>query len=119
MLSLTQLQTTASKHGNSASLQSIASLQVLNILEQMRANRTAVLDGNYDISVGGNPTGMGLSTHTLQQWLHNISTQLPEGQAYIQCSSLAVCELGISWRNIMTGNTNQTATSTLTVLTQL
>lgn len=102
MLSLTQLQTSASKQANSAALHHSATLQAFSILEQMRVDRIAVLAGQYNVS---NTATVSISaTHTnnaLQQWQTELANVLPEGQASIECSATGLCQVSIFWRNII------------------
>lgn len=100
ILSLTQLQTSSSRYGHSASLHSIASLAASSLLEQMRADHLAVLAGNYNLeqnstlSSPSNPTNIAL-----QQWHTQLADNLPEGQGSVSCDNTHFCKVTIFWRS--------------------
>ena len=102
MLSLTQLQTTASKYANSSALHHMATLQALNILEHMRADRVAVLAGHYNLTQQNTSSHSDSpSAQVLQQWQSELADLLPEGQGSIECSLAGRCKIAIFWVNIV------------------
>lgn len=106
LLSLTQLQNNASKHAHSASLHHQATLYAFSILETMRADRVAVLAGQYNVTKTDTVSVSDTNTNNvLQQWQLKLADTLPEGQATIHCSATGLCQVGIFWRNIVPSQT--------------
>jgi len=111
MLSLTQLQNSASKQSYSAALHHMATLQAFSILEQMRADRVAVLAGQYNVNNSVTVSTAAIDTNTaLQQWQTELAHGLPEGQASIECSTIGLCQISIFWRNIVPSQTASQST---------
>jgi len=117
MLSLTQLQSTASKQASSSALHNLATVYALTILEQMRADRVAVLAGQYNLAQNTTLSSSdATSSSVLQQWQSELANLLPEGQGSIECSSLGQCKISIFWRNIVPSQTASKNTSLSFVL---
>ena len=121
LLSLTQLQLTANRHANSARLHHIATLQALSILEQMRADRSAVLAGQYNLTQDTSTLiANTTASAVLQQWQSQLANLLPEGQGSIQCNPSGLCELSIFWYNhLASQNTLQIRPLSLVLRSQL
>ena len=100
MLSLALMQMNGMKHSQSASLQSIANMQALDILESMRANKADVIAQNYNIAKGASPAGTGIVLTELNNWRDNLKKLLPEGSSSIECSVTALCTINIFWKSI-------------------
>ena len=81
LLGLAQLQATTLKHNESAYLRSQASVLASDILDSMRANRTAAQTGNYNFSEGDIPpiAPSTIADQDIADWLSNIGTFLPTG----------------------------------------
>jgi len=100
MLSLALMQMNGMKHGHSASLQSIANMQAMNILERMRANQADVLAQKYNLVKAATPTGSGLVLEELTSWRDNLKQLLPEGTSSINCNVTGYCTINIFWKSI-------------------
>ena len=115
MLSLALMQMNGMKHGNSASLQSVANMQTIDILERMRVNRNDVLANNYDISRTSEAACSGLHdaefetclsgltqqwNKDLAQWRHNLEELLPSGTGSIACNASGRCTINSFWNSI-------------------
>ncbi len=100
MLSLALMQMNGMKAGHSASLQSIANMQTMDILERMRANRVGVLNGNYNIAKASSPSGSGVAITELINWRATLANLLPEGDSAIVCNATGRCTINIYWKTI-------------------
>lgn len=100
MLSLALMQMNGMKHSQSASLQSIANMQAMDILESMRANRKDVIAQNYNVAKSTAPSGVGIVLEELNSWRDNIKNTLPEGTSSIACGTTGLCTINIFWKSI-------------------
>ncbi|MGE3296761.1 MAG: type IV pilus modification protein PilV [Porticoccaceae bacterium] len=72
----------ATNHG--AQLRSQATTLAYDIVDRMRANRDAALNGDYDIDIGdAAPAGTTVAATDLQQWKADAAGQLPQGDGAI------------------------------------
>jgi type IV pilus assembly protein PilV len=117
MLSLSQLQNTASKQASSTALHNLATVQALNILEQMRADRVAVLAGQYNLAQNTTTSSSDtISANVLQQWRSELTNLLPKGQGSIECNASGRCEISIFWNNVVPSQTSSKNTQLSFVL---
>lgn len=94
------MQMNGMKHSHSASLQSIANMQAMNMLERMRANQADVLTQKYNLAKATTPTGSGLVLEELKDWRDNLKKLLPEGTSSINCGVTGYCTINIFWKSI-------------------
>lgn len=84
LLGIAALQLTSLRTNHSASLRSQATLLAYDMVDRMRANRTAALGGAYDIDLeDGTVTGTGVAVADLNRWTANLSNTLPAGDGSI------------------------------------
>ena len=81
LLGLAGLQITSLQGGNNAYLRSQATLYTQDVIERMRANRTAAIAENYDITLAaGIPAATGtVAEADINDWLRNISGTNQDG----------------------------------------
>lgn len=105
MLSLSLMQMNGMKHAQSAELNSVANIQIGNMLDKMRIDRFGVENGRYvtqfdNTAVEGNaPDPTDLPATAIFNWKLELQRELPEGAGEIICLDM-ICTVGIRWRNI-------------------
>jgi len=84
LLGLAGLQTVSLRNNNSAYLRSQAAILAYDIVDRMRANRSAATAGAYDLNLTGSYAGSGsIAQNDLNEWVDNLSDVLPGGQGGI------------------------------------
>lgn len=120
ILGMASLQLTSLKSTNHSFFRTQASLFSYEIIDDMRANRKAAVNQDYNLSLSQlsdltNPGANGsIADNEIYQWLRKMSTALPQSKASIDCDLAATCKIIIQWSN----HTSQ-QTSVLTVAAQL
>ncbi|MCP1726271.1 type IV pilus assembly protein PilV [Natronospira proteinivora] len=100
LLGLASLQVAGLQNNHSAYLRSQATLLSYEIVDSMRANRQAALQGAYNLdSYGDTPNGNGNEAVTwdLDDWLSNLDNTLPEGQGRIRVQSDGRVTVRVRW----------------------
>ena len=96
LLGLAGLQMASLKNNGSAMNRSQATWIAYDVLDRMRANRTAALNGDYDIALGATaPSGSSRTDVDLQAWKNELSS-LPGGDGAVKTSSNTVTVL-VRW----------------------
>lgn len=102
VVAMASLQVSALKLGQGAYLRSQAVALGYEMLDTMRANRTDVLAGRYEWTLGAPPPAVALpgatAQHHIKVWLANIERALApyNGQGAIACIETR-CTLTIRW----------------------
>lgn len=96
LLGLAALQATGMKNNHSAHLQSQAIVAAYDIVDRMRANRSAALNNEYDINLGGSITSSGIAQADLTQWKNQIAATLPSGDGSVDYNG-GVITVVIQW----------------------
>ena len=90
VLSLGLLGLPGLKAMSSAQSRALASLQVQDIVDRMRANRARADEGAYDLAAGdAAPGGDTVAAQDLRQWKAALASLLPEGDGSIARSASA------------------------------
>lgn len=99
LLGLASLQATSLRNTDAAYRRSQAVYYAYAIIDQMRANRSAALGGNYSIDMDGSKaaqncmssacTSTQLAQRDLHQWLANLAEALPSGDGEISTSTVS------------------------------
>jgi len=100
LLGLASLQVAGLQNNHSAYLRSQATLLSYEIVDSMRANRQAALDGAYDLdSYGDTPGGSDNEAVTwdLEDWISNLENTLPEGRGRIRVQSDGNVIVWVRW----------------------
>lgn len=84
LLGLAGLQSASLRSNHSAMLRSQATVLAYDIVDRMRANRDAALDGDYDIDLGDTPTGSSMVAGDLIAWKGNLDAMLPAGDGAVE-----------------------------------
>jgi type IV pilus assembly protein PilV len=139
MLGLAGLQGTALKTADSSNLRATAAILSHEILENMRANRTAALAGQYNLDITAQTpasptkdcdtascTSAELAAHDLDKWWNkivgnnNTASQFPNGDASIAVAN-GVTTITILWNDARADsfnspNSNRTVTFTISAM---
>ena len=112
LFSVMKMQLTAVSNTHSAYLRSQAAVASNAMVDQLRANSSAALNGDYDLTLAATPpTEGGLEVTELAQWRTNIATTLPSGVSSVACvSATQICSLVVQWddsRGLSGGTTQQ------------
>ncbi|MDV6344629.1 type IV pilus modification protein PilV [Nitrosomonas sp. Is37] len=97
LLGLAGLQSVGLTHNQSASFRSTATMMTYSILDSMRANRTAAINGSYNIAIGASiPSGSTIPEQDLNNWLNELALRLPAGTGAINVAG-NVITVTIQW----------------------
>jgi len=81
LLGLASLQITGMKYNHNAYLRSEATFLAKDLVERMRANRVAALNGDYDTAFADAAPGAGsLASTDLSDWKGAVGSVLPAGE---------------------------------------
>jgi len=99
LLGLAGLQAIGLKNNMSALHRTQASILAMDMIDRMRANRTAALANLYDIGLTGSPSSSNAMAKKDQTaWRDNLSTTLPSGTGAIDCATAnPICTITIQW----------------------
>ena len=107
-----KMQLAAVSNTHSAYLRSQAAVVSNAMVDQLRANSSAALNGDYDLTLSATPpTEGGIEATDLAQWRTNLATILPSGVGSVACvSATQICTLVVQWddsRGLAGGNAQQ------------
>jgi type IV pilus assembly protein PilV len=88
LLGVAALQLSSLRTNHSASLRSQATLLAYDMVDRMRANRTAAIAGSYDLDLVDEPDEAStvLNVADLVRWKQNLASTLPAGNGSIERS---------------------------------
>lgn len=106
LLGLAGLQALALQHNHNAYLRTQATNHSYDILDRMRANRNAALNGAYTTALDPdiacdpslNPSGDSLAARDIAQWLNNLACQMPNGAGDISGVNNGEVTITLCWR---------------------
>ncbi len=120
LLGLAAMQAGTLKMNHGAYQRTQATLLAYDMLDRMRANRTAALAGFYDLDMGDDaPTPGDLATTDVEEWLNDyVSVLLTDGDGEISCDAVTnVCTVEVQWDEArMGGSSTDVSTETGTTL---
>ncbi|WP_235264419.1 MULTISPECIES: type IV pilus modification protein PilV [Nitrosomonas] len=97
LLGLAGLQSAGLTYNQSASFRSTATMMTYSILDSMRANRTAAINGSYNIAIGASiPSGSTIPEQDLNNWFNELALRLPAGTGAINVAG-NVITVTIQW----------------------
>ena len=97
LLGLAGLQAYGLQNNHGAYVRSQASLLSYEIVDSMRANRSAALQGNYDIGYGETLGGGGQATLDVNQWVQDLARTLPGGEGQIVVNANGTAIVRVRW----------------------
>ena len=78
------VQLNAVKFNQTAKFRSTAVFLANDIADRLRANRTAALNGNYDIAMDDDaPSGSSIEAVDLGEWLGELALRMPSGDGEV------------------------------------
>lgn len=83
LLGVAALQLASLRSNHSASTRSQATFLAYEIVDRMRANRTAACGGAYDIAVGAVPGAGTVALDDLSAWKQNLTNALGDGDGSV------------------------------------
>jgi len=97
LLGLAGLQAYGLQNNHGAYVRSQASLLSYDIVDSMRANRNAALNGGYNVDFGATLAAGGQATLDVNQWVDDLASTLPDGQGRIVVTGDGLAEITIRW----------------------
>ncbi len=99
LLGLAALQANSLKINHGALLRTQATFLTYDMMDRLRANRTAALDGQCDIAMGATISGTSMCAVDVTDWQDIfVGALLPSGQGLIDCSTTTnVCVVTVQW----------------------
>ena len=101
LLAVAGMQLNSMRGSNNALYRSQAVLGAEDVLDRMRANRTAALDGDYDITLGVAPdssTYSGIVLEDLEGWKETLVANLPAGDGSVEVAGNIATVL-VQWQD--------------------
>ncbi|MAY34640.1 MAG: type IV pilus modification protein PilV [Spongiibacteraceae bacterium] len=84
VLGAASLQMNSVKFNHIANTRSHATMLAYDVIDRMRANRAAALNGSYDIALADNaPNGNSIPETDLREWLNELAGRLPAGDGAV------------------------------------
>jgi type IV pilus assembly protein PilV len=99
LFSAMQLQLTAVSNTHSAYFRSQAAVISNGLVDQMRANPSGAIAGNYDITLGASaPSGSSVEATDLAQWRADLTVAMPSATGSVACvAATRICSLVVQW----------------------
>lgn len=98
LLGMAGLQAYSLRNNTSAYQRSQANTLVYDILDSMRSNRAAALQGNYNVGYTVDPSGSDQFAQDLYNWKQRLSLLLPSGTGEVTCNSTTgLCRVTVIW----------------------
>ncbi len=118
LLGIAALQANSLKINHGAYQRSQAIFLAYDMMDRLRANRTAGLAGQCDIALGATLGGTDMCAVDVTDWQNNfVGALLPSGQGLIDCSTTAnICVVTVQWDE---GRQGGSATTQFTITADL
>ncbi len=99
LFSVMKMQLTAVSNNHSAYFRSQAAIISNALIDQLHANSSSALSGNYDLTLTQTPpTSGGLEVADLTQWRSDLAAGLPLGTGSVVCvQATRICNLTVQW----------------------
>jgi len=99
LFSAMQLQLTAVSNTHSAYFRSQAAVLTNGLVDQMRANPTGAIAGNYDIALSASaPSGSSVEATDVAQWRADLVAAMPGATSSVACvTATRICNLVVQW----------------------
>ena len=99
LLGIAALQANSLKVNHGAYQRSQAIFLAYDMMDRLRANRTAALAGQCDIAMGATLGGTDMCDVDVNDWQNNfVGALLPTGQGFIDCTTTAnICVITVQW----------------------
>jgi type IV pilus assembly protein PilV len=97
LLGQAALLTATLSNNNSAYMRSLATMLAYDVVECMRANRTAAINGSYSIALGSPASGGSVAGDDLVNWKNQLSAVLPSGDGSVTVDAAGNATIVIRW----------------------
>jgi type IV pilus assembly protein PilV len=98
LLGLAALQTRSLQYNHASALRSQANILASDIIDRMRLNRKAALDGGYNLAYDGTtPAGATLAQTDLREWRALLTQSLPSAGGAVNCIANGNCTISVRW----------------------
>ena len=114
LLGIAALQANSLRTNHGAYQRSQAIFLAYDMMDRLRANRTAALAGQCDIALGATLAGTDMCDVDVTDWQNNfVGALMPVGQGFIDCTTTAgVCVVTVQWDE---GRQGGSATTNFTI----
>jgi type IV pilus assembly protein PilV len=119
LLGLAGLQLTSVRNSSSSGERFIATTLAQDILERMRANRTGVIAGDYDLALAAAPAGGTVAGDDLVAWTAALAAGLPSGDGSVDVDANNVATIVVQWTDASDMNADDSRTMSLVLGTTL
>ncbi|MCP4875082.1 MAG: type IV pilus modification protein PilV [Gammaproteobacteria bacterium] len=105
LLGVLGVQVRSFSHSDSAYFRSQAVIYGYEILDRIRANRGAALNGDYDLSLSelsdltAPSESAAVSIVDRYDWLRNLDNTVPGAKGALDCDGNAVCRVTVEWND--------------------
>jgi len=112
LMGFAALEVVAMKSDRTALYRSYGTMYAYDIIDCMRANRTAAMAGNYNLDFGTAASGGSIAGNDMGAWKSALAQDLPGGQGKVTVNGKGTAVIEITWREGIESN------RTLTFATQ-
>ncbi|GIX31214.1 MAG: hypothetical protein KatS3mg124_1686 [Porticoccaceae bacterium] len=85
------------RNADSAAFRQQAALLAEAMVDRLRADRDAALEGDYDLALAASPAGQGEAAAALAAWRADLAGTLPAGGGGVDCDGAAFCTVTVVW----------------------
>jgi type IV pilus assembly protein PilV len=107
VLGIAGLQATSLRNKNNAYLRTQANILAYDMVDRLRANRSAALSTSYNINLGASPSGSSTAITDLTEWKSDLASYLTNGDGAVTCSTAGLCSVTVQWDEIASDGTSQ------------
>lgn len=97
LLGIAGMQALSLRNNNNAYFRTQANIFAYDIVDRMRANRTAAVAGSYDIALGASATGSSVAKVDLAEWKSILASTLNSGDGAVNCNAAGLCAITVQW----------------------
>ncbi len=99
LLGLAGLQATGIQMNHSSLMRSQATILAYDIVDCLRANKTAAIAEDYNVAKGSTSSAGGLAEDDVNNWLTRIADVLPQGVGSIDVDNNARATVVVQWED--------------------
>jgi type IV pilus assembly protein PilV len=121
LLGQASLVALSSKSNNAAFARSQATLLSYDIIERLRLNRAAAVNGDFTTDFATESSdydGSEIYEKELHNWKANVEQALPSGQAKIDVTGVGGVTISIQWSEVVKGSTDDGSITPTKFVTQ-
>lgn len=99
LLGIAGLIVTSAQNNQGAYYRTQATMLAHDVIERMRANKVAALQGQYNISVGGSAAGGSLAASDVNAWKSALNMELPNGDGSVTVDINGNVSVVVTWND--------------------